>query len=70
MFVAGMSGKVEVVLGTDLHFSEVGHVTVIGVWEKVLTRVDARGLWLRKRETLQYKNAHHGMMGSTAVDEN
>lgn len=45
-------------------------MTVTGVWEKVLTRVDARGLWLRKRETLQYKNAHHGMMGSTAVDEN
>lgn len=28
MFVAGMSGKVVVVLGTDLHFFEVGHVTV------------------------------------------
>lgn len=61
------------ILGTDLHFSEVGHVTVTGVWEKVLTRVDvlvARGLWLRKEETLQYKNAHHGMMSSIAVDEN
>ena len=48
-------------------------MTVTGVWEKVLTRVDvlvARGLWLRKGETLEYKNAHHGMMGSIAVDVN
>lgn len=41
-----------------MHFFEAGHMAIIGEWVKVLPGIAdvlvARGLWLRKGETLQH----------------